>query len=83
MKKTGVPTANLRPILLTPLGYQLKQLRIKAELTQSELAQLTNRTESTISRYEQGHTDLSVGTLWCLASAMGYDLEINFWPEKR
>lgn len=81
MKNTGIPTPRLRPALLAPLGHQLRNLRQAAGLTQSELARRTNRSAATICRYETGTTDLSVGTLWYLASAMGCELQISLIPD--
>ena len=56
----------------------ISEARMKAGLTQKELAKLTGIDQADISRIERGIANPSVETLERLASAMGMHLRISF-----
>ncbi|WEV69601.1 helix-turn-helix transcriptional regulator [Bifidobacterium sp. ESL0775] len=62
--------------------YQLKSAligaRIKAEMTQEELAKRCGLRASNISRIESGRSVPSVRTLWKIAKGLGRKLKIEF-----
>ena len=66
------------------VGRKIYQLRIKAELSQRDLAKLINTTASVICRLEdadyQGH---SLAMLHRIAEALDREVEINFVKKKR
>jgi ribosome-binding protein aMBF1 (putative translation factor) len=57
---------------------QVVGARTKANLTQEELAQRMNTTQSAIARLESGRTAPSTATLRKFAKATGTKLEIRF-----
>lgn len=61
-------------ILLERIGRRLYGLRTSHDETQAELARATGLTTSTISNYESGKRDASVGTLIDLARHFGVRL---------
>ena len=52
--------------------------RIKNKMTQKELAQKMNTTQSVISRVEQGRTSPSIALLKRLAAALNTTLQVQF-----
>src|ERR1700685_3101382 len=56
--------------------------RVAADLTQEQLAQRMDTTQSVIARLESGRTRPSTQTLERLAAATGTRLRIVFEPEK-
>jgi ribosome-binding protein aMBF1 (putative translation factor) len=56
--------------------------RVKAGLTQEQLAQRMETTQSVIARLESGRTRPSTQTLERLASATGTRLKISFEPAR-
>ncbi len=71
------------------IGSKIKRLRQKKGIKSNELAKRTGITPQTISRIEQGHTDLGFTTLRKILAAMGYSLkdlanqEIQFEMENK
>ncbi|MGR3301199.1 MAG: helix-turn-helix domain-containing protein [Candidatus Scalindua sp.] len=70
---------------LTPtyrLRKQLIEIRIKAGLTQEELAEILHTKKSNISRLESVNSKISpkLSTIEEYAKAVGYEIEINFVP---
>ena len=61
-------------------AYQIAGLRIKAGLTQAQLAQLVGTKQPSIARLERGQTQPTIEFLRRLGAALGYRLEINFTP---
>jgi DNA-binding XRE family transcriptional regulator len=65
------------------VARQIHEIRMRARLTQGELAKLVGTSHSVISRLEdddyQGH---SLGMLRRIAAALGQRLEIRFLPLK-
>ena len=67
------------------LALQLKEARIKQNMTQEEVAMLLHTKTPAISRLEKGHESIkspSLLTLVKFASAIGYELKINLEPIK-
>ena len=54
-----------------PTVPNLRKLRIEAALSQRELAEASGVTQGTISRLEQGDTNVQPSTLRKLAAALG------------
>lgn len=57
------------------IGIKVKRLREKKEISSKELAERAGVTPQTISRIEQGHTDVSFATLRKILAAMGCSLK--------
>lgn len=64
------------------LRKQLIEIRIKAGLTQEELAEILHTKKSNISRLESVNSKISpkLSTIEDHANAVGYKIEINFIP---
>jgi transcriptional regulator with XRE-family HTH domain len=58
----------------------IREARLRAGLTQSELAELTGRDRSVIARWEQAVVAPSVETLLELVRACGFDLPLELLP---
>lgn len=58
------------------LGEQLKAERIKAGLTQEQLAERIGTKKSYISRVENGHTDVQLSTLYKLFQGLGRKISV-------
>ncbi|HDV5785737.1 TPA: helix-turn-helix transcriptional regulator [Legionella pneumophila] len=69
------------------LALQLKEARIKKNMTQEDVATLLHTKKPAISRLEKGHESIksfpSLLTLVKFASAIGYELKIHLEPIKR
>lgn len=64
--------------VLVEVGHLIRETRLKANLTQQELAEKLGVSPATISKYEnQGHT-VSIGTLSRIAQALELDLLVGF-----
>jgi len=81
------PTNSSRKIVDTiySIGYSVrmnvvKALRQKAGLTQLELARYANTSQSTIAAYEGGKKSPTLATLARIATAIHYDLRLDFFP---
>lgn len=57
------------------LGRRIKTWRVRRQMSQATLAELTGITQSTLSNYENGKRDLTVSTLLRLAERLDIDLE--------
>ncbi|MFZ1321408.1 MAG: XRE family transcriptional regulator [Ignavibacteria bacterium] len=57
------------------IGTKIKRLREKKGIKSNELAERAGITPQTISRIEQGHTDVGFATLRKILAAMGYSLK--------
>jgi transcriptional regulator with XRE-family HTH domain len=57
------------------IGVKVKRLRERNEISSKELAERAGVSAQTISRIEQGHTDVSFATLRKILAAMGYSLK--------
>jgi DNA-binding XRE family transcriptional regulator len=58
------------------IAYHLKQLRIKQQLTQQQLADLVGIDKTQISKIEKGTRNLTIETITRIANALG--AKINF-----
>ncbi len=58
------------------LGEQLRAERIKAGLTQEQLAQRIGTKKSYISRVENGHTDIQLSTLYRVFQGLGRKISV-------
>jgi transcriptional regulator with XRE-family HTH domain len=65
------------------LARALIEVRVKAGLTQEQLAERMDTTQSVIARLESGRTRPSTQTLERLATATGTRLRITFEPAPR
>jgi transcriptional regulator with XRE-family HTH domain len=59
------------------MGSLLKDARVRAGLSQEELAQRSRTSRTAVSAYEQGHKSPSVETLERLLGAAGFQLEVR------
>lgn len=57
------------------IGEKIKRLRVKKNISSKDLAERAGVAAQTISRIEQGHTDVSFATLRKILAAMGYTLK--------
>lgn len=57
------------------IGEKIRRLRIKKNINSKDLAERAGVAAQTISRIEQGHTDVSFATLRKILAAMGYSLK--------
>jgi DNA-binding XRE family transcriptional regulator len=64
-----------RALEVAPGPLRLTALRLKAGLTQVELADLSGIAQPHISRLENGHTTPEIGTLQRLADVLGVPVE--------
>lgn len=62
------------PKFLAALGARIKELRLKKELTQNELAILCNFEKASMSRIESGRTNVTILTLKKISKALDTDL---------
>ena len=68
------------PKLLAALGGRIKELRLKKQLTQNELAMLCNFEKASMSRIESGQTNVTVYTLKKISKALDVPL-LEFFKE--
>jgi len=61
----------------------IREARLRAGLTQTELAERTGRDRSVIARWEQAAVAPSVETLVELVRACGFDLPLELVPYER
>ena len=59
------------------IGEQLKEERIKAGLTQEQLADRIGTKKSFISRVERGHADIQLSTLVKLFQGLGRNISVR------
>ena len=59
------------------IGEQLKEKRIKAGLTQEQLADKVGTKKSFVSRVERGHSDIQLSTLVKLFQGLGHDVRLR------
>lgn len=58
------------------LGEQLRAERVKAGITQQQLAERIGTKKSYISRVENGHTDVQLSTLYKLFQGLGRKVSV-------
>jgi HTH-type transcriptional regulator / antitoxin HipB len=59
------------------IGEQLKEKRLKAGLTQEQLAEKIGTKKSFISRVERGHSDIQLSTLVKLFQGLGHNVRLR------
>ena len=59
------------------IGEQLKEERLRAGLTQEQLADRIGTKKSFISRVEKGHTDIQLSTLVKLFRGLGRQISVR------
>lgn len=59
---------------LARLGSRIKDLRLKKNMTQTELALLCNFEKASMSRIEAGKTNISILTLYKICKALEIDM---------
>ena len=60
--------------LPTLFGKNLREARIKAGLTQAQVAERTGLTQQYVSLVEAGHQNITLGTMTSLARVVGQDV---------
>lgn len=58
--------------------FNIKLMRIKSGLTQSQLAKAIGVTQSTIARWESGNRPITVDQLYKIAHALNVDIKSFF-----
>ncbi len=61
-------------------GPLIREARLRAKLTQSDLAERTGRERSVIARWEQGAVSPSIDNLLAVVHACGFDLPLVLVP---
>ena len=61
-------------------GPLIREARLRAGLTQAELAKRTGRERSVIARWEQGSVSPSIDNLLAIIHACGFDLPLALVP---
>jgi transcriptional regulator with XRE-family HTH domain len=64
-------------------GELIREARLRAGLTQTELSKLTGRERSVIARWEQGVISPPVDSLIAILHACGFDLPFTLLPIDR
>jgi transcriptional regulator with XRE-family HTH domain len=65
------------------VAKEIKEARLKAKLTQDELADLLDMKREAISRIESGKHSINITTLRLIADALGYKLPSKLLIKKR
>ena len=61
-------------------GELIREARLRAGLTQTELSELTGRERSVIARWEQGVISPPIDSLMQIIHACGFDLPLTLMP---
>jgi transcriptional regulator with XRE-family HTH domain len=61
--------------LIKAIGERIRELRIKAQLSQEELSHEADVPLSQIGRIERGENNPTISTLYVLSEALGVDLK--------
>lgn len=64
-------------IVRLKLAKQIKEIRLRTNLTQKDVARRTNMTQSVIARIESGNHGYSLGTLYRIAHAFGKEVQLT------
>jgi transcriptional regulator with XRE-family HTH domain len=67
---------------MRPSAALIREARLRAGLTQYQLAELTGRERSVIARWEQGTVAPSLESLLELIRACGFDLPLDLVPRE-
>lgn len=65
----------LKEIDYAKLGQKIKEMRLKAGLTQDNLAEMVRCNTSHISNIENNHTKVSLGVLMAIANALNTSID--------
>jgi ribosome-binding protein aMBF1 (putative translation factor) len=79
-KKVVKPAVREISMSCKDVGRTLRELRVTARLTQSQLAAKTSLAPSTISEIETGRQALTVDRLYQLVDALGFTLTLELVP---
>lgn len=63
--------------VLSDIAVQLVKYRIDNELDQKQLAELLNVSQPMISKYESGHYNFTIKTLFDIAYKIGLDVDVK------
>ncbi len=63
---------------LTILGARIKELRLKKEMTQNDLADQCNFEKASMSRIESGKTNITILTLYKISKALNIEIKEFF-----
>jgi len=75
LTKTNIPISKKHKLKKKEIGLRLKQVRLKNKLTQKELADILNTTQSNISSYENGKTLILTAFLYNYAKHFNVSLD--------
>ncbi len=62
-------------------GNLIREARLRARLTQAELAGRTGTTQSSVARWESGRTEPSYSTVMRLVRGAGFTVDIHLEPD--
>ena len=65
------------------IAEKLHDLREKKHLTQKQLATRAHMQQNAVSRIEKGENSLTLRTVQKMATALGYEVVVDFKPAKR
>ncbi len=77
MKKAGYDGTNLKK-LLHRLGGEIAELRVKAKLSQAQLAKKIGTKQSNVTRMESGEQNFTINMLDKIAHSLGKELKVSF-----
>ena len=69
------------PATAKAIGHLVKELRGKAGITTTELAERVGISQAQISRLENGKQGFRSATLAKIADALGYEVKVVFLPK--
>ena len=75
LSNSNIPISKKYKLKKSEIGKRLKQIRIKNKLTQEELANILNTTQSNISSYENGKTLILTAFLYNYAKYFNVSLD--------
>lgn len=70
-----------RRLIDLPTGPLVREVRTRAGLSQSELADRLGTTQSAVSRWEHGHDEPRLSRLAAILAACGVRAELTFAPD--
>lgn len=82
----GEPPKSEEPVpddLRIAFGKNLRAARIKAGLTQAQVAERTGHTQQYVSLVEAGHQNITVNTMTALARVTGHDVRVLLRKARR
>jgi len=76
-----VSTLAARSLIDLATGPLVREVRTRAGLSQSELAERLGTTQSAVSRWEHGHDEPRLSRLTAILAACGVRAELTFAPD--